>query len=212
MTQQQRAQSKNAYLRRAAVLTACLGAISLLAAGFWLSELRLPNPATADREGLVRWLVMRDLGDEPLETRSTLLRRLQEEVQTDFDPAALRTRLDARYHQRIWSNTLVLLETWYSEKVDSYISASAPQRPASLDQTIAEIKQWKDLAALRPGTDSSETSRPSELALLELFAQQVTEWKATASPQREREISEFDAALRGRWILHALGLAPENGA
>jgi hypothetical protein len=179
---------------------------------YWVSELRLPNPATADREGLVRWLVMRDLRNEPAEIRSTLLGRLQEEVKEGFAPAAIRSQLDARYHDRIWSNTLVLIETWYSDKVDRYISTPVAQRPASLDQTIAEIQQWKDLVALQPGKDCSQTSPSSEMALLEIFAQQITVWKETASCERRREITEFDVALRGRWLLHALGLAPHKGA
>ncbi len=211
MKQEQRAHARSVYIRNAAVLTACLGAIVVLATAYWASEFRLPDPATANREGLIRWLVQRDLGNEAEEIRSTLLKRLQEEVEADLDPAALRTQLDARYHHRVWANVLVLIETWYSAKIDSYLATPASEQPACLDQAIAEVQQWKGLAALRPDQELTGSAVPSEVALLEVFAQRVTVWKEKASPQRRQEITEFDAALRRQWVLHALGLAPSRG-
>jgi hypothetical protein len=210
MKQKPRTRPRSVYIRSAAVLTACLGAIALLATAYWASEFRLSDPATADRAELLRWLVVRDLGTETPEIRSTLLRRLQEEAEGDLDPAALRTQLDASQHHRVWANILVLIETWYADKVDRYLVTPAAERPTCLDQTIAEVQAWKNLTSLQPAQDSTQEDTPSEVALLELFAKQVTIWKERASPQRRREIAEFDVALRGRWVLHALGLAPSK--
>ncbi len=207
MKHEPRARSRTLSARSAAVLTACLGAIAILTTAYWVSEFHLPAPATANREDLMRWLVLRDLRTQTPEIRSTLLRRLQEEAQQDLDPDAIRTQLDPRYHDRLWTNILVLIESWYAHRVDGYLAAPASERPAYLDQTITEVEQWKDLAALAPGQDPSLPAPSAEAAILDLFVQQVTSWKEGASPQRRREITEFDAALRSRWLLHALGLA-----
>ena len=209
MNQEQKTHSRSVSVRHAAVLTACLVSIALIATAYWLAAVHLPDPATADREGLIRWLVLRDLRHEPAEIRSTLLRRLQEEATGDLDPAAVGEQLDERYRDRLWMNVLVLIETWYSNQVDTYQAAPASGRVACLDQTIREVQQWKDLAALQPGNVPDSAS--SEAAMLELFGRQVRLWKERSTPERRQEITEFDAALRGRWFLHALGLAPDEG-
>lgn len=210
MNQEQRTHSRSVSVRHAAVLTACLGSIALLVTVYWLAAVHLPDPATADREGLIRWLVLRDLRDEPAEIRSTLLKRLQDEAKGDLDPAALGEQLDERYRDRLWTNVLVLIETWYSNQVDAYQAAPASGRVACLDQAISEAQRWKALAVLQPG--SVPDSASSEAAMLELFGRQVRLWKEGATRERQQEITEFDAALRGRWVLHALGLAPDEAS
>ena len=208
MKPEQKTHRRTVSARHAAVFTACLGSIVLLATAYWLSAIRLPSPATADLAGLIRWMVLRDLQSEPPEIRTTLLSRLQEETRLDLDPAALAQQLDARNRDRLWANVLVLMETWYSNKIDAYLATPTSERPAYLDDTIAEVEEWKDLAALRP--QQSTNARSAETAMLELFTQQVELWKDRASPSRLQEIREFDTALRGRWLLHALGLAPRT--
>ncbi len=205
----QKPHPRNVYLRRAVVLTGCLVAIALvITTAYWASKLQLPDPATADREGLVRWLVLRDLQQESPEVRATLLRRLEEEARRDLDPASFRLKLDRRYQEQLWANTLTLIEIWYSNRVDAYQAASATDRSKFLDETIIEIMQWKSLAALQPEQNADPSAVPSdEIALLKIFAEQVAIWKERASPQRRKEITEFDAALRGRWMLHTFGLA-----
>jgi hypothetical protein len=206
MIQEQRTHTRSVSVRHAAVLTACLGSIALLATVYWLAAVRVPDPATADREGLMRWLVLRDLRSEPPEIRITLLQRLQEEAGGDLDPAVIGEQLDERYHDRLWTNVLVLIETWYLNRVDIYHATPTSDRAACLDQTIAEVQHWEDLASLQPREAQDASS--SEAAMLELVGNQVAIWKERASPERQREIAEFDVALRGRWFLRALGLTP----
>ncbi|MHB8903376.1 MAG: hypothetical protein ACYC6Y_31825 [Thermoguttaceae bacterium] len=96
---------------------------------------------------------------------------------------------------------------WYSKRVDVYVAAAEADRPQCLDQTIAEVEQWRALAALLPTQDPGQDSGRSETRLLQIFRQQVEAWKQGASPQRRKEITQFDAALRARWVLHVLASA-----
>lgn len=195
-------------IRHAAAVTVCVGSIAILASVYWFSALRLPNPETADRDGLLRWLVLRDLRSETPEIRSTLLKRIETELEGNFDPAEVGEQLDERYRDRLWANILALIETWYSNKVDGYQATAPSERCAFLDGTITEIETWKELAALRPGAGGTDSS--AGISMLELFGQQVALFKEKASPQRQHEITEFDTSLRGRWLMRALGLPPSE--
>lgn len=201
---QEQSPPRTMSVRHAAAVTACLVSIALVASFYWMSVIRLPCPEKADREDVVRWLVLRDLRHETIETRTALLRRVEEEFGADFDPAEVGQQLDARYRDRLWTNILTLLETWYSNRVDGYLLTAPSERTAFLDETIAQIEAWKDLAALRPTVDTDCST--GEAGMLALFGQEIGLWKEKASLQRRREMTEFDTSLRARWLVHALGL------
>jgi len=207
MNQEQRAPSRSAFVRHAAVLTACLGVIALLTTVYWVAALRLPDPAVADRGGLIRWLVLRDLNAEPSEIRVALLERLEEEALAgNIDTAAFESEVAGQYRDRLWGNIQVLFDTWFSKKLESYLAIPTNERAVYLDATISEMERWKGVEKLRPheGTDTT----PSTAAMLKLLGEQVTRQKEKASPERRQQIEEFDTALRWRLFLHGIGLAP----
>ncbi len=208
MTLKQSSPPKFQAARKAVLWTGCLAVVLLLLGAYWATSIRLPDPATANRDGLLRWLILRDLRDEPLKTRNILIARFQEELRDDLDMVSLRQELEPRYEDRLWTNILTLIETWYAERVDAYSTMSNSDRLSYLDETISEVSKWKNLAALQPGTGEEKEDLSSEVVLLEILTQQIAVWKEQASPERRKEITEFDAALRTRWVLHTLGLTP----
>lgn len=208
MKQTREARQQNLYFRSAAALTACLGAVAVLGAGYLLSEMHLPDPAVADRQDLLKWLVLRDLRTETPEIRRSLVERLQKEMKGDLELSARSGGLDAGRKDRVWSNILVLAETWYSRTVDCYSGAPPSERTACLDRAIDEILQWKDITSIQPGEPSAQDPTDRGASALKLFTQRVNIWKENASPQRRREIEDFDTALRARWLLRILGIAP----
>ena len=204
MNQEQRTPPRNVSVRHAAVVTACLGVIALLLTLYWLAAIRLPDPASADRNGLIRWMVLSDLDTQPEKIRSALLTRLQDEIAGNLDPSVLESQLDDRFRTRLWKNIQVLIETWLSTQLDKYLATPSDNRPEFLDQTIAEAEKWQDLIKLR-AMEASDSSAPGT-AMLILFGEVVNRWKGRVSPKRQEEIEEFDTALRWRWFLRALGL------
>lgn len=190
-----------------------LAVIVVLLGAYWASRAHLPDPATADRDGLLRWLILRDLRNEPLKTRNILISRFQKELRSGLDMVSLRQEMEPRYEDRLWANILTLIETWFNQRVNVYSTMSDSERPRYLDKTISEVRKWKNLAALQPGWQKGKEDLSSEVVLLEILTQQIAVWKKQASPRRRKEITEFDAALRRRWVLQTLGLtsaAPSN--
>jgi hypothetical protein len=169
---------------------------------------RLPDPAVANREGLLRWLVTRDLGREPIEVQQVLARRLEEEFQEGLDWESTATRLSEPQRQRLWDNILVLLEPWFMEKVDRYFTMAAQERLAFLDRLIDMFTAWRGLDTLRPGVTGAAKPPKAEGGLLGALLGQVDQWQTSAEPQQGKRIGEFLLALQMRWLWRQLPAGP----
>ncbi len=162
---------------------------------------RLPDPAVANREQLLRWLVTRDLGKESPETRAVLARRLEEEFGEGTDWRAAAAGLSDEQRQRAWENILLLLEPWFSEKVDGYYALGAGDRSAYLDRFLDTLTAWKGIEALRPAASSPPAGSANRGGLFSILMDRVAEWEAAADPPRREQIGQFLVALqvRGFW-------------
>jgi hypothetical protein len=172
---------------------------------------RLPEPAAADRDGLLRWLVTQDLGQEPYDTRLVLARRLEQEFGGKIDWTAVGSQLDERQKDRLWENVLTLLEPWFADKVDGYFQLQAPQRPAYVDRTLQLIENWKGATALTAETRKSGSAGRHESAgkagptgLIEVVIQRIGRWTESATPERRQQVREFLLAVQARWFQAAL--------
>lgn len=185
------------------VLGAGMCAAGLVAAVIGFCSPRLPDPATADRNGLLRWVVTQDLSQEPYERRLVLARRLEHEFGERVDWPAIGNGLTAEQKQRLWDNVLVLLEPWFADKVDGYFGVPEAKRPAFVDRTLELIENWRGAAALcaGPPPGAGDGKRPG---LLEVFAERVARWTRSASPQRGDQVRQFLLAVQTRWFQRAL--------
>jgi hypothetical protein len=192
---------KNASLIRVLAAGAVVAGLATVVIG--LCSPRLPDPATADREGLLRWLVTQDLSQEPLDTRLTLARRLEQEFGEKIDWAAVGKRLDGPQRDRLWENVALLLEPWFADKVDGYFRLPESGRPAYVDRTIELIDNWKGAVALAadPPAGNPCAKRPG---LLELLAERIGRWMQSVTPHRRDEARQFLLAVQTRWLQGAL--------
>jgi hypothetical protein len=161
---------------------------------------RLPDPRVADREGLFRWLVLRDLSEESLETQQILAERLEGELQAGLDCRSTTGRLDDAQRQRLWNNILVLLEPWFIGKVDTYYTLPGAERAAYLDQFIAAVSAWQGVDALRPPQADPPQPGPGNGGLIGLLLTRIDQWKAGADGQQKDRIHKFVAATETRWL------------
>jgi hypothetical protein len=190
------------------VLAALLGgaAVAVLVPVLYPS---LADPAVANRDELLRWLVTRDLNEEPATTRQTLARRLEEEFGGEVDWEGLARQLDESQRRRLWDNVLVLLEPWFMDKTDRYFRLAAADRPAYLDRLIDTISAWRGVEALRPASADHAGRSGAQRGLLEALFGQVEEWKKRADPKRREQISQFLLAVTTRsWTRSLQGLTP----
>ena len=164
----------------------------------------LPHPAEANRDELVRWLVVRDLSVEPGEIRGVLAARLEEEFGTGLDWDAMRERLDQSQRERLWDNVLLLLEPWFMEKTDRYFELVATDRPAYLDQLLDTIAVWRGVDSFRPRQVGTSASDGQQGGLLQALFARVEGWKKQANPQRREEINQFTVAIQKRWLIRHL--------
>ena len=122
MKPEQKTHTRTVSARHAAVFTACLGSIVLLATAYWLARNPPPQPSDCRPRGANPLAGAPRPAQRALRTRTILVSRLQEETRLNLDPAALTKQLDPRYRDRLWTNVLALIETWYSNKIDAYLA------------------------------------------------------------------------------------------
>ncbi len=122
--------------------------VSLLLAVFgggWF-YFALPNPATADRDGLVRWLVLRDISTLDDATQLALLDRMQEEFSSgpvvEMNPADL----PASVAERLQNNLGHLQTVWFYTRVKQLAEMPSGEMDAFLDEQIVFAERWGDLA------------------------------------------------------------------
>ena len=166
----------------------------------------LPDPADADRDQLLQWLVAGDLSRESRETRKTLACRLEVEFAQGIDFGDSGAELDEARKERLWNNVVLLLGPWFVAKVDGYFQLDPPERPDYVDRLLDTIDVWRGVDAMRPetadgpGPDGADPSGD----LMSVLLGQVEQWKETAEPEDRQRTDEFLAALKARWLTRTL--------
>jgi len=161
---------------------------------------RLPDPQTASREGLFRWLLQRDLSHEPRDTQLALVDRFEQEIRSGVplgDGSAASLSEDQR--RRIAANIELLKHVWFVSRVDGFSARESTQRDAYLDAQIATVAGWSaiDAELARQFDAESHTNRDS--ATTQWF-NQIEQWMAEA-PQLQRQ--QMHRAVRqgvARWL------------
>ena len=159
---------------------------------------RLPDPSTASRRGLFRWLVERDLAEQPRNVQLVIMGRVEKELLAGTDFSKVAAMLDDVQRQRLLANADLLARCWFEREADRYFAEPESRRSALLGQQITEIQRlgiMDQLAALEHWSSHSG-SHPAQsagiastrdasatkgsLASLAAQAQRVDQWLAEA--------------------------------
>jgi hypothetical protein len=178
-------------IRRPFPLILIIVATTALAAGF-LYQPTLPHPRDADREQLVRWLVLRDLRGESDELRLTLVQRLEEEFSAEVDWDSMSDRLTQSQQKRLRDNLVLLLRPWFMSKLEGYFSLPVPQRAAYVDELLDTITSWSGVDTLQ-GCNPEDAQH--EQSLLEILQEKTAKWQAEAAQPLRGQICEFLVAI-----------------
>jgi hypothetical protein len=164
---------------------------------------RLPDPATADREGVLRWLVLADLAEHPDDVSRQLVARVEAVFGAESDvPDSDAGSLTDAEHERVRRNTERLKETWFREKVAAYHQLPAGERAAFLDAQIRTLFHWAKLDQRldRPASDASAAAERDLGDYLGAFFDALDRWRAAAAPDESERMRVVVKAGLVRWL------------
>lgn len=84
---------------------------------------RLPDPQTADRRGLFRWLVECDLRQQPVETKLVILQRMEGELLKGIDFREIASMLNDQQRRKLLENADLLANLWFRRQSDRYFGS-----------------------------------------------------------------------------------------
>ncbi len=108
----------------------------------WIS---LPDPAQADRAGLIKWLVLKELSEEGRGTQLALLDQMQVEFGSGPNLDAAQSGLSETLQARLDRNLRFLQQFWFFTRVEQLGGISAGARVVFLDDQIAFAERWGEL-------------------------------------------------------------------
>jgi hypothetical protein len=185
---------------------------------------RLPDPNTADRRGLFRWLVECDLKQESPDLQLTILRRVERELVAGVDFRDVMTALKPGQRRLLLQNADLLARCWFRQAADNYFAAPESQRAAILGQQLNAVRrlgimdqlsaldQWSEKQQPNVGENAAITSATTRSTgtipaagghwLEALVAQgiRIQRWIAEAAPQAQHRLSRYFAAMRDRLL------------
>jgi len=188
-----------------------LASVSLAASYQWIFP-TLPPPESADRQGLFRWLVLRDLGQQSPGVRRTLRLRLEDELDLGIDLVGTTSGLGETRADKLHRNIRLLFGEWLTEQWHHCQQLSRAERTARIDALIRRVDRWGllPLLAKRPGTQpTSENAtnpgqaRREDSPALSLVAELNT-WVATQPEPQQPAARRFATAVAFRSTLYLL--------
>jgi hypothetical protein len=158
---------------------------------------RLPDPETADRRGVFRWLVESDLRNEPSETQRVILRRVESELLKGIDFRDIASKLNDAQRRQLLENADLLAGLWFRRQADRYFGASTSDRPNVLGDQIAQIHRLGIIDQLSALENAGPANGGTATAATTL-ATRIDRWLAEASPHERPRLAQYFAAVRDR--------------
>ena len=124
----------------------------------------LPDPAKANREELLRWLITKDLAKEPAPTQLALAQRLETEFAAGVDWSEFKNQIDEpQCRATVRKISPAFCVPWILEKADAYGQLAADQQTAFLDRLIDTLEVWQGVEKLLP-KQAENVARCGEIA------------------------------------------------
>lgn len=171
-----------------------LGGISLGVGLELYLQHRLPDPEQADLDGLMRWLVVRDLAEESAETRQKIVRRLEwlldeQDAEEPLQISDVLDQIDEEQTERFWSNVYLLTEIWFLEHVERYDRLSETERPVFIAGMIDRVTAWGVLASVPIADPRAADADFATQAIL--IRRQIEPWVNGQAEEDRRKVKQF---------------------
>lgn len=195
---------KNMLVKYRGLLVAAIVLLTVAsAAGMFvaLSHRGLPEPAKANRQELLRWLIAEDLARQTPGTLLTLAERLEAEFGSGVDWAAFQSRLDDSQRRQLLQNIPCVLRPWILKKAETYAQIAADQKIAFLDRLLDTLDLWKGVEKLlpRPEQPGSEPADSSKLATI--LSREMDSLQKDAPASQQEQVGKLWTDVRLHWLL-----------
>jgi hypothetical protein len=114
--------------------------VSLVGWRLWAGY--LPDPQQADVGGLMRWLVLAELTDEPWDRQIVFVDRLEQELSKGGHLTGNAESLSQQSLDRLQRNAQLLKRVWFQSRVDRYASCPEAERFDFLTSQIKTVMVW----------------------------------------------------------------------
>jgi len=158
----------------------------------------LPDPSTADREGLLRWLVESDLSTESPQVCERLISRLAVELDHGVDWTTVNSHLDEDQRRRLAANCDVLLKQWFHQQAERYHTRSDTDKAGFLDAMIDRVGSWNISALFASSATSDEASDATGWQSMVQLARRVQTWITSAPVEERDKLEDFATAIQWR--------------
>ncbi len=213
----------------AGLLVLFLGGISV-AAAVAVHYAQLPDPETADRRGIVRWLIETRLREQPQDLQLRLLARVEQELLAGIDLRDAIIQLDPARRELLASNVDWLANVWFHREAAAYYAVPAAERPTVLDRQlkrIEELRIFNQLEVIEAGiaaagksaatpampaatqalkaapSGAAPASTATATAVPAHTVARVERWIRESDPADRGQLEAYFVALRGRMLWHS---------
>jgi len=173
---------------------------------------RLPDPETADRQGLFRWLVQTHLRDESQDIQTRLLNRVEQELANGIDLTQCLSQIDSVQSARLLENVDRLAECWFFREADRFYAEPESGRLTLLQHQAQRVRQLGILEQIAALEGHGGDTAAAKLAAVADNARRLDRWLTDVAPQQRERLNEYFSALRGAlvWSNFQQWLSPVN--
>jgi hypothetical protein len=186
-----------------AVLALSMIVASTAGAMFAFSCRGLPEPAKANRQELLRWLIATDLAEQTPETQLTLAERLEAEFGSGIDWAAFQSRLNDAERQQLFRNIPCVLRPWILKKANAYAQMAADQKTAFLDRLLDTLEVWRGVEKLLPQTGASDGVPAKSPKLATILTREIDKLQKDAPLAQQELVGKFWTDVKLHWFLRS---------
>jgi hypothetical protein len=198
------------FNRSGIVVVLLLGVLvaAMLAGGVFVYATRMPDPATADLRGVLRWLVTRDLESEPADVQEQLLARIEEELKRGIELGGTNDQLTSVQRAQLVANADVLGRRWFLKQVDRYFARNDSERLKFLNAQIDDIQKSGVAQALAQLVSNDNANAGS---LWGSLSRRIEHWTSKLDASHKAQAEQFVAAVQGNLLLRSLRASFSSG-
>jgi hypothetical protein len=164
----------------------------------------LPDPAKANREELLRWLIAKDLAKETPATQLALAKRLEEEFGSGVDWAKYQAKIDEPQRKQLFQNIPCVLRPWILEKAKAYAQLAKDRKAAFLDRLIDTLEVWRGIEKLLPQPVASAQNPAPSPKLAAMLVQEMDKVQREVPAEQQKQVGKFWADVQMHWFLRSI--------